>query len=153
MKGVAGPSLRPRAGSSAKALLLTVLGELVLPHDGVVWTATLVAALTGLDVEEKNARQAIARLAVRQSPLSSMGVDVADVNRDGFDDIYVVDMLSPDHVRRNTQRVDLRSDRSLPGEIRMEPASWRKGARMGQVSSALRASIPLTLARTIPRCS
>lgn len=63
MTGVAGSSLRPRAGSSAKALLLTVLGELVLPHDGVVWTATLVAALTGLDVEEKNARQAIARLA------------------------------------------------------------------------------------------
>jgi phenylacetic acid degradation operon negative regulatory protein len=55
--------LRPRAGSSAKALLLTVLGELVLPQDGAAWTATLVAALGRLDVEEKNARQAIARQA------------------------------------------------------------------------------------------
>jgi phenylacetic acid degradation operon negative regulatory protein len=63
MLAVAGPSLRPRAGSSAKALLLTVLGELVLPRDGSAWTATLVAALGRLGVEEKNARQAIARLA------------------------------------------------------------------------------------------
>jgi phenylacetic acid degradation operon negative regulatory protein len=60
---VPGPPLRPRAGSSAKALLLTVLGELVLPGGGTAWTATLVAALAQLDVEEKNARQAVARLA------------------------------------------------------------------------------------------
>jgi phenylacetic acid degradation operon negative regulatory protein len=60
---VAGPSLRPRAGSSAKALLLTVLGEFVLPQGGSAWTATLVESLAVLDVEEKNARQAIARLA------------------------------------------------------------------------------------------
>jgi len=69
--------------------------------------------------------QAIPRLAMRQSPLSSMGVDVADVNRDGFDDIYVVDMLSPDHVRRNTQRIDLRPERSLPGEIDNRPQYGR----------------------------
>ena len=55
-------SLRPRAGSSAKALLLTVLGELVLPHGGTVWTATLVDALELLGVNEPNARQAAARL-------------------------------------------------------------------------------------------
>jgi len=60
---VAGTTLRPRAGSSAKALLLTVLGELVLPRDGSAWTGTLVESLGRLDVEEKNARQAIARLA------------------------------------------------------------------------------------------
>jgi phenylacetic acid degradation operon negative regulatory protein len=60
---VTGPSLRPRAGSSAKALLLTVLGEFVLPAGGVVWTRTLVEALAHLGVEERNARQAIGRLA------------------------------------------------------------------------------------------
>jgi phenylacetic acid degradation operon negative regulatory protein len=56
-------ALRPRSGSSAKALLLTVLGELVLPHGGAIWTSTIVRALALLDVEERNARQAVARLA------------------------------------------------------------------------------------------
>jgi len=44
-------------------MLLTVLGEFVLPRGGSAWTATLVESLAVLDVEEKNARQAIARLA------------------------------------------------------------------------------------------
>jgi phenylacetic acid degradation operon negative regulatory protein len=56
-------ALRPRSGSSAKALLLTILGELVLTHDGAVWTSTIVRALATLDVAERNARQAVARLA------------------------------------------------------------------------------------------
>jgi phenylacetic acid degradation operon negative regulatory protein len=56
-------SLRPRSGSSAKALLLTVLGEFTLPAGGVLWTSTAVRALATLDVEERNARQALARLA------------------------------------------------------------------------------------------
>ena len=58
---------RPRAasplGTSAKAFLLTMLGELVLPHGGEVWTSTVVSGLGLLGVEERNARQAIARLA------------------------------------------------------------------------------------------
>jgi phenylacetic acid degradation operon negative regulatory protein len=49
-------------GNSAKALLLTVLGELTLPHDGTIWTATIVDALELLEVGERNARQAVARL-------------------------------------------------------------------------------------------
>jgi phenylacetic acid degradation operon negative regulatory protein len=60
---VAQESLRPRAGSSAKALLLTVLGEFVLPTGGSAWTQTLVGAMAGLDVDPRNARQAIGRLA------------------------------------------------------------------------------------------
>jgi phenylacetic acid degradation operon negative regulatory protein len=54
--------LRPRSGSSAKALLLTVLGEFLLPRGGSAWTQTLVAGLRVAGVEEKNARQAIARV-------------------------------------------------------------------------------------------
>ncbi len=56
-------ALRPRSGSSAKALLLTILGELVLPHGGTVWTQTVVRLLELFDIEERNARQAVARLA------------------------------------------------------------------------------------------
>lgn len=48
---------------SARSLLLTVLGELVLPNDNPVWTSALLSVLGGLDVEEKSARQAIARTA------------------------------------------------------------------------------------------
>lgn len=56
-------AMRPRSGSSAKALLLTVLGEFVLPHVGSVWTSTIVRSLALCGVEERNARQAVARLA------------------------------------------------------------------------------------------
>ncbi len=52
-----------RAGTSAKALLLTILGEFVLPRDGRAWTQSLVDGLATLGVGERNARQAIARTA------------------------------------------------------------------------------------------
>ncbi len=53
----------PRRASSAKALLLTALGEFVLPAGGSVWTSTVVRGLAVRGVEERNARQALARLA------------------------------------------------------------------------------------------
>jgi phenylacetic acid degradation operon negative regulatory protein len=53
---------RPRSGKSGKALLLTILGEFVLPNGGSVWTSTLIETLGLLGVGEPNARQAIARL-------------------------------------------------------------------------------------------
>ncbi len=48
---------------SARSLLLTVLGEFVLPADRPVWTSALVDVLGGLGVEEKAARQSMARTA------------------------------------------------------------------------------------------
>src|SRR5262249_25655755 len=48
---------------SARSLLLTVLGEYVLPGGEPAWTATLVGALGVLGVAEKAARQALARTA------------------------------------------------------------------------------------------
>jgi phenylacetic acid degradation operon negative regulatory protein len=57
--------MRPRSGSSAKSVLLTVLGEFVLPNDGSVWTSTVIRAMAALGVEERNARQAAFRLAER----------------------------------------------------------------------------------------
>ena len=54
--------LRPRSGTSAKAVLLTILGEFVLAERSA-WTQTLIDALGAVGVEERNARQAISRLA------------------------------------------------------------------------------------------
>lgn len=51
--------------------------------------------------------RAAPRLAVRHTSMFSMGVDFADVNRDGFDDFFCADMLSRDHRRRQTQVGDL----------------------------------------------
>jgi len=44
-------------------LLLTLLGEFVLPHGGSIWTSTIVDGLGLVDVSERNARQAVARLS------------------------------------------------------------------------------------------
>jgi phenylacetic acid degradation operon negative regulatory protein len=58
-----GPHARPRSGESAKSLLNTLLGEFVYPAGGTAWTSTFVDALALLEVEEKAARQALARSA------------------------------------------------------------------------------------------
>ena len=55
------------------------------------------------------------RLAQRTQSMSSMGIDVADINRDGFDDFVVVDMLSRDHTSRHRQRANLlKGDLNFP---------------------------------------
>jgi phenylacetic acid degradation operon negative regulatory protein len=54
---------RVAGATSARSLLMTILGEFVLPGHAVVWTTSLVAALGALGIEEKAARQAIARAA------------------------------------------------------------------------------------------
>ena len=60
------PAMSRRRGlgaTSARSLLLTVLGEFVLPRGEPVWTQALIDALGGLGVESKSARQALARTA------------------------------------------------------------------------------------------
>jgi phenylacetic acid degradation operon negative regulatory protein len=54
---------RELGATSARSLLLTVLGEFVLPRTEPVWTQVLVDVLATLDVEPKSARQALARTA------------------------------------------------------------------------------------------
>ena len=49
--------------TSARSLLMTLLGEYVLPRDRPVWTSVLVDTLAGFGVEQKSARQALARAA------------------------------------------------------------------------------------------
>lgn len=61
-----GPTLTRRqelGAASARSLLLTVLGEYVLPGRQLVWTSTLIELFAELDVAEKAARQAIMRTA------------------------------------------------------------------------------------------
>jgi phenylacetic acid degradation operon negative regulatory protein len=48
---------------SARSLLLTVLGEFVMPSGQAVWTSALLHALLGAGTAENSARQAIARSA------------------------------------------------------------------------------------------
>jgi len=54
---------REVAKGSARSLLMTTLGEFVLPFGEPVWTATLVRALGLFGIEEGSARQALARIA------------------------------------------------------------------------------------------
>ena len=54
---------RELGATSARSLLLTVLGEFVLPRAEPVWTQVLIDVLGRLGVEPKSARQALARTA------------------------------------------------------------------------------------------
>lgn len=71
-------------------------------------------------------------LAIRQSALSSMSIDVADLNHDGWDDLLVADMLSRDHRRRMVQRTDLKPDEWLPGTIDNRPQYARNMLYLNQ---------------------
>jgi hypothetical protein len=51
--------------------------------------------------------RAIPRLALRKTSRYSMGIDFADLNRDGVDDFFVLDMLSREHPQRMTTIVDV----------------------------------------------
>lgn len=66
VEAVEGPFVTRRqelGAASARSLLLTVLGEFVLPSGRPVWTSSLLELLADLDVAEKAARQAIMRTA------------------------------------------------------------------------------------------
>jgi hypothetical protein len=51
----------------------------------------------------KGVFRALPALSLRNTPTFSMSVDFADLNRDGFDDFLVADMLDPQHSFRMTQ--------------------------------------------------
>ncbi|MDP7048830.1 MAG: VCBS repeat-containing protein [Verrucomicrobiota bacterium] len=67
----------------------------------------------------------ISPLALRQLSYSSMGVDFADINRDGHDDFFVVEMLSRSHPRRLTQQGTVPGAKVELGDFAHRPQSRR----------------------------
>ena len=65
--------------------------------------------------------QALSRLALRTSSRFSMGVDFADINRDGRDEIFVADMLSRQHSKRHLQVGEVPPTFLQIGEIENRP--------------------------------
>jgi hypothetical protein len=68
--------------------------------------------------------RAMPALAMRNTSKFSMGVDVADINRDGYDDILVLDMLSRNHTTMLT-RADKFMEATPPGVIDNRPQLTR----------------------------
>lgn len=73
----------------------------------------------------KGSFRAISRVAIRSQSRFSMGVDFADVNRDGHVDFFVTDMLSRDPAYRHTQVADFVPTLWPIGEIENRPQMMR----------------------------
>ena len=77
--------------------------------------------------------RALPDLALRSTSHFSMGVDFADIDRDGFDDFFVGDMLSREHRLRMTQVGGSNPPPSEVGEvmdrnqIRRNTLNWNRG--------------------------
>lgn len=65
--------------------------------------------------------RAVAMLALRSTSAFSMGVDAADVDRDGRVDFLVLDMLSREHRLRNVQVEGLPRNMAMPGLLDDRP--------------------------------
>ena len=76
--------------------------------------------------------RAMSNLAVRNTCRFAMGVDFADINRDGFDDFFVVDMLSRDHQRRKVQTVGVDLVFLPVGSIGLRPQYKRNTLFLGR---------------------
>ena len=77
------------------------LPDLYVCNDFVSWPDRLW-------INQKGRRfQAVSPAALRHISLASMAIDAADINRDGFDDFFVADMLSPHREFRAWQRPEV----------------------------------------------
>ncbi|HVK58310.1 MAG TPA: CRTAC1 family protein, partial [Candidatus Kapabacteria bacterium] len=63
--------------------------------------------------------RAIARAAIRSTSTFSMGVDFADIDRDGAVDFFVTDMRSREHAKQHVQVGEMSSMNTPPGMIEL----------------------------------
>ncbi len=61
------------------------------------------------------------KLALRCTSIFSMGVDFADLDRDGFDEVFVSDMLSRSHAKRMLENGEIQPVNLPPGVIDNRP--------------------------------
>ncbi len=80
----------------------------------------------------KGSFRAAPRLAIRSTSYASMGVDVADINRDGVPDLYAVDMLSRTHAGRKRSMGLMRPTPVSIGEIENRPQLMRNTLQLGR---------------------
>lgn len=69
--------------------------------------------------------QAIRREAIRKTSWFSMGLDFGDLNRDGFDDFFITDMVSREHRLRQVQVSNHKLVYAHPGVIADRPQAPR----------------------------
>ncbi|HUS35340.1 MAG TPA: CRTAC1 family protein, partial [Verrucomicrobiae bacterium] len=69
----------------------------------------------------KGAFRAIDSVALRHTSRSSMGIDFADLDRDGHDDFIVLDMLARQHSKRMTQLVKTREELTVRESSKARP--------------------------------
>ncbi len=106
-----------------------------LNHDGApdLYVCNDLASPDRIWMNDGHGRfRALPSLAVRKTPWFSMGIDFADVNRDGWDDFFVTDMLARDHLRRHTQENDHRSTLLPIGSIDVRPQYARSMLYLNQ---------------------
>ncbi|HKQ37995.1 MAG TPA: VCBS repeat-containing protein, partial [Verrucomicrobiae bacterium] len=71
-------------------------------------------------------------IALRQTSLSTMAIDVADINRDGFDDIFTADMLSRERWRRLVQKNESNPNMHLFVDTAQQPQSPRNTLQLAR---------------------
>jgi hypothetical protein len=76
--------------------------------------------------------RALPRLALRNTSTFSMGVDFADIDRDGNVDFFVVDMLSRDHRKRQVQVSEMTPSAPLVGLIDDRPQVLRNNLQVNR---------------------
>lgn len=97
----------------------------------------------------KGAFRALDPFALRHTSRSSMGIDFADLNRDGYDDFIVVDMLARDPARRLVQLVKDPLDLAATEQIEDQPAYNRNTLFFGRpdgsfIEAGFMAGVPAT---------
>jgi hypothetical protein len=73
---------------------------------------------------------------MRHTSRSSMGLDFADINRDGRDDLFVLDMLAREHRKRMTQLVRDRPKASEAEQSRSQPRYNRNMLFLGRADGS-----------------